>query len=144
VQPKLGARVRLLATGNVNKHDPDDARSVAVAALRSPGVREARPDDRAAVLKAWFRRRRDLASTRAQVACRLRAVLCELVPGGVAKKIIAGRAARLLDTITPPDAVAAARWELAAALVGDLRRTGGRCARPGRSSIRPCGPAAPA
>ena len=36
VEPKLGARVRLLATGAVNKNDPNDARSVAVAALRSP------------------------------------------------------------------------------------------------------------
>ena len=35
VPPKLGARVRLLAAGDVNKNDPDDARSVAVAALRS-------------------------------------------------------------------------------------------------------------
>ena len=35
VQPELAARVRLLATGAVNKNDPDDARSVAVAALRS-------------------------------------------------------------------------------------------------------------
>jgi hypothetical protein len=35
VQPKLGARVRLLADGAVNKNDPNDARSVAVAALRS-------------------------------------------------------------------------------------------------------------
>jgi transposase len=126
VQPKLGARVRLLATGNVNKNDPDDARSVAVAALRSPGVRDARPDDHAAVLKVWSKRRRDLASSRTQVVCRLHAVLCELVPGGVAKKIIAAHAARLLDTIKPPDAVAAARWELAAALVEDLRRIDGQ------------------
>ena len=51
VQPKLGARVRLLAAGNANKNDPNDARSVAVAALRSPGVREARPDDHATFLK---------------------------------------------------------------------------------------------
>ena len=86
MQPKLGARVRLLATGNVNKNDPNDARSVAVAALRSPGVREARPDDHAAVLKVWSKRRRDLAGSRTQVACRLHAVLCELVPGGVPKK----------------------------------------------------------
>ena len=126
MQPKLGARVRLLATGNVNKNDPNDARSVAVAALRSPGVREARPDDHAAVLKVWSKRRRDLASSRTQVVCRLHAVLCELVPGGVPKKIIAAHAARLLDSITPPDAVAAARWELAAALIEDLRRTGGQ------------------
>jgi transposase len=126
VQPKLGARVRLLATGNVNKNDPNDARSVAVAALRSPGVREARPDDHAAVLKVWSKRRRDLASSRTQVVCRLHAVLCELVPGGDPKKIIADRAARLLGSITPPDAVAAARRELAAALAGDLRRIDGQ------------------
>ena len=37
VQPKLGARVRLLSSGTSNKNDPNDARSVAVAALRSPG-----------------------------------------------------------------------------------------------------------
>jgi transposase len=122
VQPKLAARVRLLATGNVNKNDPNDARSVAVAALRSPGVRQARPDDHAAVLKAWPQRRRDLASARTQVVCRLHAVICELVPGGVGKKTIADRAARLLDSVTPPDAVAAARWELAAALIEDQRR----------------------
>src|SRR5580692_1242727 len=45
VQPKLAARVRLLATGNVNKNDPNDARSVAVAALRSPSCLPVRPDD---------------------------------------------------------------------------------------------------
>jgi transposase len=97
-----------------------------VAALRSPGAREARPDDHAAVLKVWSKRRRDLGSSRTQVACRLHAVLCELVPGGVAKKIIAAHAARLLGSITPPDAVAAARRELAAALVEDLRRIDGQ------------------
>ena len=126
VQPKLAARVRLPATGNVNKNDPDDARSVAVAALRSPGVREARPDDHAAVLKLWSKRHRDLGSARTQVVCRLHAVLCELVPGGVGKKIIAARAAWLLDSVTPPDAVAAARWELAGALIEDLRRIDGQ------------------
>jgi transposase len=126
VQPKLGARVRLLATGNVNKNDPNDARSVAVAALRSPGVREARPDDHAAVLKVWSKRHRDLGRTRTQVVCRLHAVLCELVPGGVPKKIIAAHAARLLDSITPQGAVDAARWELAAALIEDLRGTDGQ------------------
>jgi transposase len=122
VQPKLGARVRLLAAGNANKNDPNDARSVAVAALRSPGVREARPDDHAAVLKLWSKRHHDLGSARTQVACRLHAVLCDLVPGGVPKRIIAAQAARLLDSVTPPDAVAAARCELAAAYIEDLRR----------------------
>ena len=122
VQPKLGARVRLLAAGDVNKTDPNDARSVAVAALRSPGVREVRPDDHAAVLKIWSKRYRDLGRTRTQVVCRLHAVLCELVPGGLSRPIYASCAARILGQITPPDAVAAARWELAAAFLEDLRR----------------------
>jgi transposase len=43
VQPKLGARVRLLANGAVNKNGPSDAHSVAVAALRSPARRPVRP-----------------------------------------------------------------------------------------------------
>jgi transposase len=121
VPPKLGARVRLLAAGDVNKNDPNDARSVAVAALRSPGVREVRPDDHAAVLKIWSKRYKDLGRIRTQVACRLHAVLCELVPGGLSKAITAGQAAQALGSITPPDAVAAARCELAAAFIQDLR-----------------------
>jgi len=40
VQPKLAARVRLLHTGNTGKNDPNDARSVAVAALRSAAGQE--------------------------------------------------------------------------------------------------------
>jgi transposase len=35
VPPKLAARVRLLEAGDTNKNDPNDALSVAVAALRS-------------------------------------------------------------------------------------------------------------
>jgi transposase len=122
VPPKLGARVRLLAAGDVNKNDPNDARSVAVAALRSPGVAEVRPDDHAAVLKIWSKRYRDLSRTRTQVVCRLHAVLCDLVPGGVSRPIYASHAARTLQQITPADAVAAARCELAVAFLEDLRR----------------------
>lgn len=39
VPPKLAARARLLNTGDTNKNDPNDARSVAIVALRSPQVR---------------------------------------------------------------------------------------------------------
>src|SRR5262250_2517498 len=117
VPPKLAARVRLLQAGNTNKNDPNDARSVAVAALRSPGVREASRDDHAAVLRVWSKRHKDLGRARTQVACRLHAVLCELIRGGVSKQITAGQAARLLEAITPGGAVEAARRELAAAFL---------------------------
>jgi transposase len=116
VPPKLGARVRLLAAGDTNKNDPDDARSVAVAALRSAGIREVRADDHAAVLQVRAERYRDLGRTRTRVVCRLHAVLCDLVPGGVSWPIYASHAARILEQITPQDAVAAA------AFLDDLRR----------------------
>jgi len=118
VQPKLGARVRLLAAGAVNKNDPNDARSVAVAALRSASRREVAADDHAAVLKVWSKRHRDLGRARTQVACRLHAVLCELVP----ERISAAQAAHLLEGITPPGAVGAAHCELAGEFLADLRR----------------------
>ena len=59
VQPKLAARVRLLQTGNTGKSDPNDALSVAVAALRSTANREVTADDHAAVLKVWAKRHRE-------------------------------------------------------------------------------------
>jgi transposase len=122
VPPKLGARVRLLAVGAVNKNDPNDARSVAVAALRSASRREVAADDHAAVLKVWSKRHRDLGRSRTQVACRLHAVLCELIPGGVPTRISAAQAAHLLEHITPSGTVEAARYELAAEFLADLRR----------------------
>jgi transposase len=119
VQSKLGARVRLLATGATNKNDPDDARSVAVAAFRSAAPALVRPDDHAAVLKVWAKRHRDLSRTRNQVVCRLHAVLCDLIPGGVSKDI---SAARVLEQATPSGAVAQARHELAGEFLAGLRR----------------------
>jgi transposase len=75
VPPKLASRVRLLQAGDTNKNDPNDALSVAVAALRSKARREVAAEDHAAVLKVWSKRHRDLARARNQVACRLHAVL---------------------------------------------------------------------
>jgi transposase len=122
VQPKLAARVRLLEAGDTNKNDPNDALSVAVAALRSRACRQVAADDYPAVLKVWSKRHRDLSRTRNQVACRLHAVLCELIPGGHSKEISAAQAARILDQFTPSGAVALARHELAAEFLEDLRR----------------------
>jgi len=121
VQPKLAARVRLLATGDTNKNDPNDARSVAVAALRST-VAEVRVEDHAEVMKVWAKRHRDLSGHRTRLACRLHAVLCELTPGGFSGEISAAQATRLLDQLDSFGAVAAARHAVALDLVADLRR----------------------
>ena len=121
VQPKLASRVRLLQAGDTNKNDPNDALPVAVAALRSRTCRQVVADDYPAVLKVRAERHRDLARTRNQVACRLHAVLCDLVPGGHSKEISAAQAARILAQVTPSGAVALARVELAAEFLADLR-----------------------
>ena len=134
VQPKLAARVRLLATGVANKNDPNDARSVAVAALRSAAAcLPVRPDDHAAVLKIWAKRHRDLSRARTQVACRLHAVLCELVPGGLSKEICAAQAAAILDQAEPGGAVRQARWSWPRSSPPTCAASTSSCARPGRS-----------
>ena len=128
VQPKLAARVRLLATESTNKNDPHDALSVAIAALRSRTPKVVGVEDHAAVMKLWAKRHRNLTSTRTQIACRLHAVLCELVAGGVPDEIYAEKAALLLAEVEPDSAVAAARLELAQELLDDLRRVDGQIA----------------
>ena len=121
VQPKLASRVRLLQAGDTSKNDPNDALSVAVAALRSRACLPVATDDYRAVLKVWSKRHRDLARARNQVACRLHSVLCDLVPGGHQKEISAAQAARILEQTAPSCAVALARTELAAEFLADLR-----------------------
>ena len=122
VQPKLASRVRLLQAGDTNKNDPNDALSVAVAALRSRTRRQVTAEDYRAVLKVWSKRHRDLSRLRNQVACRLHAVLCDLVPGGHPKEITAAHAARILEKAAPSGPVAVARAELAAEFLEDMRR----------------------
>jgi transposase len=122
VQPKVAARVRLLASGNTSKNDTNDARPAAVAALRSPARRQVSAEDHTAVPKVWSKRYRDLGRARAQVACRLHAVPAELVPGGFGKEITARQAADLLRRICPAGPAARARCELAAELLAGLRR----------------------
>jgi transposase len=113
--------VRLLQAGDTNKNDPDDALSVAVAALRSRTCRQVAAEDYPAVLKVRAERHRDLARLRNQVACRLHAVLCDLVPGGHPKEISAAQAARILEQASPSGAAGRARAELAAEFPGDMR-----------------------
>jgi transposase len=122
VQPKVAARVRLLASGNTSKNDANDARSVAVAALRSPVTRPVSAEDHTAVLKVQAERYRDLGRARTQVACRLHAVLCDLVPGGSGTKITARQAAEVLQRMSPSGPAAQGRCELAAELLAGLRR----------------------
>jgi transposase len=122
VPATLSARVRVLATGRSQKTDPNDGYSIAVAALRAPQLRTVERADHAAVLRLLAKRNKQLGSARTAAACRLHALLAELVPGGIPKEITPNRAARLLAGVTPADPVEATRHELALEHLADVGR----------------------
>ena len=122
VQPKLAARVRLLGAAAVNKNDPNDARSIAVVALRNPGLTALSSTDHVEVIRIWVRRRRELGNHRTRVVNQLHTVLGELIAGGFDRMLSARQADALLDAFTPVGPVAAARLEVARGLIADVRR----------------------
>jgi hypothetical protein len=93
-----------------------------VAALRARALPVVAPADHAAVLRLLAKRNKQLGSQRTRTACRLHALLVELVPGGISKEITASRAARVLETVAPTNPVEVTRYELALEHLDDLRR----------------------
>jgi len=71
VPATLAARVRLLGTGRSNKNDPNDARSVAIAALRAPQLAAVNRAEVGGVLRLLAKRNHDLGRSRNRTACRL-------------------------------------------------------------------------
>ena len=72
-------------------------------------------------LRLLAKRHRDLGRARNRSACRLHALLIELVPGGISKEITVNAAQELLDRIAPTDPVAQIRHDLACEHLDDLR-----------------------
>ena len=116
----LSTRARLLGSGRAQKNDPNDARSVAIAALRNRGLTRVRLDDHAQVLRLLAKRHRDLAQSRAETASRLHALLMEPQPGGMAKRMNVTRANAILDAISIDTAIVEHRVGVARELVADL------------------------
>lgn len=122
VPATLVSRVRVLGTGRSDKTDPNDALSVAVAALRAPALREVRAADHAEILRLLAKRNIDIGNQRTRVVCRLHNVLMELVPGGIAKELNASDAIRLLERFEPATPIEQARHDLAVELLADVQR----------------------
>ena len=120
VPPVLSARVRLLGSGRSQKNDPNDARSVAIAALRSDRLNRVVASDHSTVLAMLAKRHRDLAQFRAKSANRLHALLVELEPGGIGSRITTNKAIAVLDRVEVTNAVVAQRCEIAYEIVADI------------------------
>ncbi len=74
------------------------------------------------VLRLLAKRNSDLGRARNRIACRLHALLGELVAGGIPCEINASSAEHLLDGVRPTTPIEAARHALAHEHLDDLRR----------------------
>jgi transposase len=122
VPATLASRVRVLGTGKSDKNDPNDARSVAIAALRSPGLRSVKPADHAEVLRLLAKRNQDIGGLRTKLVCRLHYLIASLAPGGIAKELNASDADSLLGAFEPASPAEQVRHQLALELLDDVRR----------------------
>ena len=122
VPPVLASRIRVLSSGKSNKNDPNDARSVAIAALRRESLAEVKREDEAAILRMFAKRHRELTALRTQAVCRLHAMLAVLKPGGMGHRLSAKQASRMLGGIRGLDAVGEQRRQMAKAHISDIRR----------------------
>lgn len=118
----LASRVRVLSSGKSDKNDPNDARSVAIAALRQPGLAMVRREDHAQVLRMLAKRHLELTSLRTQAVCRLHSVLVLLRPGGMTRRLSAPKASRMLQGMRTLDAVGEQRRLIAKTHLADIRR----------------------
>jgi len=122
VPATLASRIRVLGTGRSNKNDPNDALSVAIAALRSPGLRSVRPADHGELLRLLAKRNHEIGRLRNIVVSRLHAALLNLSPGGIAKELYASDAMALLGAYEPVTPVEQTRYDLALELLDDVKR----------------------
>jgi len=122
VPAKLSARVRLLSTGGARKNDRLDAVYAAVAASQSERLRSVDGEDLVAVLRMLTERRDDLVKARTRAMNHLHALLRDLLPGGMDKRVSTARAAEVLRRVRPRPTAGRARKRLASDLLRDLRR----------------------
>jgi transposase len=120
VPPRLSARVRVFATGNGRKTGPAGARSVAMVALRSPGLVQVQAGDDLVVMGMLADRRDELGRARTQTINRLHRLLPGLFPGGAKQFLSAQQARAMLVTIRPGDLPGKTRRRLAAELISEL------------------------
>jgi transposase len=120
VPAKLAARVRLFDTGHNRKTDARDAHSIAVVAVRAPGLRVLKVDGELEALRMLTDRREALTRRRVQTVNRLQALLAELIPGEAKRDITALQAKKLLASVRPRDIAGKTRRRIAAEELAEL------------------------
>jgi transposase len=122
VPAKLSARVRLLERGRIDKTDPNDARSAAIVAWRTPALNVVTAsDEHRVVLRLLADRDHQITAQRTRSICRLHALLCLLIEGGTARSLTAARAEELLASVPIDGPVTVERITTARQLLDEVR-----------------------
>jgi transposase len=122
VPPKLSSRVRLLERGKIDKTDPNDARSAAIVAWRTPALNiVAGLDEHRVVLRLLADRDHQITAHRTRTVCRLHALMCVLIEGGTTRSLTATKAAELLGTVKITSPVIAQRLATCHQLIDEIR-----------------------
>lgn len=122
VPAALSTKVRLLSGGSGRKTDAADAVAAGLAAIHRHDLPRVVVEGECVVLRLLSARRGQLSSARTQAAVRLHAVLAELVPGGLAKRLSADAAVAALAKIHPLTEADKVRKRLAKDLLADIKR----------------------
>jgi transposase len=105
--------VRVLGSGKSQKNFPNDARSIAIAALRADDLRWVCADDHAQVLKLLSKRHRELGRLKNKASCHLHALLLEMIPGVAGFRITTvTRINAVIDEFEPTDAMGRQRQDI--------------------------------
>jgi transposase len=121
VPATLASRVRTLATNRSNKNDPNDAYSIAIAALQAPKLRGVVRADHGEVLRLLAKRNTDIGNHRTRVVCRLHALLAKLAPGGITKEMYVSEAGVFMAELCPETPAQQMRFDLALEILDDGR-----------------------
>ena len=120
VPATLSSRVRLLGSGRSTKNDANDARAVAVAALRAPQLAAVRVEDHVTILRLLAKAQLDTSRAKSRACCRLHALVAELVPGGIRKEIVVKQAEQILVDIVPTCASQRQRLDVAYDILSEI------------------------
>ena len=122
VPAKLSARVRLLERGRIDKTDPNDARSAAIVAWRTPALNVVTAsDEHRVVLRLLADRDHQITAQRTRSICRLHALLCLLIEGGTGRSLTVARAEELLASVHVDGPITIERIATARQLLDEVR-----------------------
>ena len=105
--------MRLFDTGHNRKSDAHDAHSIAVVAVRTPGLRVLQVDGELEALRMLDRPSRSITRRRVQTVDRLQALLAELLPGQVKRDITTGAGQDDAGPVRPRDIAGKTRRRIA-------------------------------